>query len=470
MNRWKKIWGNQNCAIRTALILMFLGGLLMSFLIPAGQTPDEPAQLYIIGYGIGQDGLNKTLYSDLSLDWNRLVFHYEEKMELSAWKEAMTRAPGYEKNAILPQGVHLYLIRHLPATVGIVLGGLLGLPTFWVLQLGELMALIFYVAMCGLALKIMPVHKELLLMFMTFPMTLQQAASLNHDNVLLPACFLYVAYIFYMRCEKVRLGWRDVFATLFLFGVIAYMKVPYLFLGLLVFLLPKEKIHLKVFRWEINGAFIKKWRIPLLVVLLAAGAAGIYLVRQNYWIRLLGGMALEWKRTIYLLAASAYTWWDYLITSSVGQFGWLEAALPLWFAIGTYLLMVLFSVWSQGDQRTYAIKGKTRIALWIIFVILCAFTVMAMVNHTIMVTKYGSEAADGTYNIREALYEIPCIGGLQGRYFIPFAILPFLGLPRIKGLPAGKNTDGVKAWIVVGYQIIALIFTIVILLKRYWIG
>ena len=87
-----------------------------------------------------------------------------------------------------------------------------------------------------------------------------------------------------------------------------------------------------------------------------------------------------------------------------------------------------------------------------------------MVNHTIMVTLFGSEQSKELYNIREALYQIPYIGGLQGRYFLPFLPLLFLPLPTIKEVKKHVIMIG----IIVG-EVCIMGYTIFLLLNRYWI-
>lgn len=455
---------NRKLAIRVCLALMFLCGIIMSVMVPPWQSPDENAHLAMIGESFCNGNMAEQLMQDMPLDNGRIRFQYDEKISINDWKAAVTKTPGYSRAECLPKGLTLSVLKHLPAGLGVTLGILLHLPTFWVLELGELFSLIFYVAVCGLAVKLMPVKKEVLLLVMAFPMTLQQAASLNYDGVLLPLCFLYVAYIFYMRYEKESLGWKDVFCTILLLLFISYIKLPYIFLGLLVFILPKEKIHLWIGRAEINGEFIQKWRILLGIVLVLLVIAGGYVVRENFWVQLVVGMALEWKRTLYLFAATAYTWGKYLIISSVGQFGWLESSLPFGFAIFSYLLMLGVAVWGEGEEKPFQLNRRTKVYVWIVFIILSVLTVMSMVNHTIKVMHYGSEGASVEYDIREMLYEIPYIGGLQGRYFLPFLALPFLALPG-----KGKQIKW-KPWLAAGYQITAMAITMVVLYKRYWIG
>lgn len=458
-----RVWENNKLAIQVFFLLMFVWGVVMSFMIPPWQTPDEYAHLNMIGYGFKNEHMAGNLIQDMDLDNGRLRFQYNEKINVDAWKAAMLKAPTYDRESCLPHGISLSVVKHLPASMGILLGILLGLPAFWVLELGELFSLIFSIVLCRLSVELMPKKKETLLLIMAFPMTIQQISSINYDSVLLPLCFLYISYLFYLRWEKERLGWKEAGITILLLLLITYIKLPYLFLGLLAFILPKEKIYLKVGRLVINKEVIKKWRVPAGVFLLLLSVGLMYLVRDNFWVRLVAGMALEWKRSLHLFAATAATWWKYLMVSSVGQFGWLEAALPFGFVIFSYFLLLTLAVWGEEGEAGFVLTKKTRIYLWIVFFVLSGFTVMSMVNHTITVMLYGAENAVTDYNVREALHQIPYIGGLQGRYFLPFLVLPFLALP------GWKSQIKWKLWLAVGYIPIAMGITSLVLYKRYWI-
>lgn len=449
---------------RICFALIFLFGIILTIMVPPWQTPDEPEHLKNIGESIYNENLASELLGDLVLGRDRIRFQSEEKLKLDDWRASMTKAPEYNRSDCMPKGVSLFVVKHLPATIGILLGILLHLPTFWVLELGEIFSLLFYVIVSACALRLMPVKKEVLMMFIALPICVQQAASISYDAVLLPLCYLFIAYILYMRYEKKSLGWLDVAATLALLMLIFYIKIPYLFLGLLVFLLPAEKIHLKVGRYEINGEIIRRFKIPAGILLLGLVALGLYLVRDNFWVQLVGGMAMEWKRSIYLLIQTIRTWRRFLLVSSVGSFGYLDSELPFAFVLFTYLFITFLAVWNEKEENPYRLKRGSRLFVWVVFGVLSVFVMLSMVNHTIMITLFGAENANETYQIREAIYQIGNIGGLQGRYFIPFLPLLFTALPEI-----GKTVKW-KSWAVLGYILLAMVLTIYTLYFRYWVG
>ena len=143
------------------------------------------------------------------------------------------------------------------------------------------------------------------MLIMVFPMSLQQASSVSYDATLLPLCFLFLSYVICMRCQKEQLHWKEAVLTILLLLVITYIKLPYALLGLLVFLLPKEKIQLQLGKYEINGDVIRRFRIPAGILLILVCGAVLYVVRSNFWVQLMWGMILEWKRSVLLFLTTA---------------------------------------------------------------------------------------------------------------------------------------------------------------------
>lgn len=454
---------NSSLALRTGLLLMLVWGVLMSFLLPPWQTPDEHAHLKMIGQSFGNEEMAYHMLYDLELDLSRICGNYDEKVDRGEWLDAMVKSPGYSRADCMPRTVSLSVIKHLPAALGILLGVLLHLPTFWVLVLGELCSLLFYLTVCGLALRLMPLKKEVLLLFMGFPIAMQQASSINYDAMMLPLCYLFFAYLFYLRCEKERLGWKEAGITLFLLALIVYIKLPYLFLGLLVFLLPIDKMHLKLPQGEIDGRMIRKWRIPAGIGVAVLIVLGLYLARGNFWVQLVCVMLEEWKQTAFLIWATLVNFKKMLLASSVGGFGWLESQLPLWLAAFTYLYVFFLSVSGPKEKTNAPIKKRTMLYLWVVFLVLSFFIMLSMVNHSIKVSMFGGEGAAVSYDIREMIYCLLYIGGLQGRYFLPFLPLIFLSFPQKIRLE-----DGIRSWLAVFYLAVLMIASFLVLYQRYW--
>ena len=172
---------------------------------------------------------------------------------------------------------------------------------------------------------------------------------------------------------------------------------------------------------------------------------------------------------MHLLKMSLIYYWTFLINSSVGTFGWLDAPLPMWFAFATYILCLIFAVMYQRNSEANGLAGKRCAVVLSTFLLLSFFVTISMVNHTITVTLFGAEQGQETYNIKEAIYLIPCIGGLQGRYYLPFLPLPFLAIG--KAIRQGRTQSNDKSRInyaVLLYILAAMLISCIVLYQRYW--
>lgn len=460
------ILDNRDNAFRVLFIIVALFGLMMTFAIPPWQTPDELAHVSQIGYFTGNPSLGETLMNDMELDFNKVIFNSEGRIDAVKYMQAMTAKPGYERRDVLPKSVSFYIIRYLPTAMGMFIGLLLGLPTFWVMELAELFSLAFYLFCFVLVYKLMPYKKEMILMIMALPMTLQQCASVNYDSVLLPLCFVFIAYVLNIIEEEKTVGIRQLMFMLFILIILYFIKLPYIMLGLLMLAIPAEQIRISIGKNElllIDGKFLKKWKYLLMALVLAAVILVCFVMRNNLFFRIIGAMIIEWKRSIYLFAATARFWGKFLAISAVGKFGWIDSQLPGYVIIITYIMMLVMAVLKDSNDRD--IKGNKRVkpCLLVSAAVMGILISIAMVNHTITVLKFGEETMELPYDIRQELYNIPYIGGLQGRYFIPCLVLVLLALPQFK-----KKVKG-KLWLLALTEILLMAATAFVLVGRYFI-
>lgn len=445
---------------RKIVFLIFVLGLIMSFMIPVWQSPDEYSHLRMIGNSVKIENFADNMMESVGIENGRIEFNYDEKVNIEEEKQALWKEPTYEKNEMLPKGITLSIIKHFPATLGIMLGISIGFPTIWVMHLGELFSLLFYTVVCYYSLKIMPVKKSALAFVMTFPMALQQAGSINYDAVLIPLCFLFIAYVFFLKYKAEIVGLKDILFLMGVWGIIAYIKMPYAFLAFLVLLIPLNKFNISIKGFTIDEIFIKKVRIFFLIISFVIAISIVYLFRHNMWIQIIYGFIAEWKRGIYLFLETGKTWGEFLLVSTVGNFGWLDTPMDLLPVLFVYVLAAFFAFQREDEKK---LRKWDYFILAITIFCLCIFTTIALTNHTIKVTLFGSEFAEETYSIRTALYQIPYIGGLQGRYYLPFICLFFILLPQRIRLK-----ENIVKIVFITSELILYIYVFVILLQRYW--
>lgn len=440
-------------------------GIAMSFAIPTWNVPDEYTHLTVIGNTISNEEFVHLIESSVGIQRARIENDGQEIVNSQELENAMVKSPDYTRTQIMPRGVTFEIVKRLPATVGILVGLLLGVPTYWVLQLGELAAVLFYAFICYQALKIIPIKKEIMALFMLFPIVLQEASSVSYDAVVIPLVFYFISYVLYLKFAKREITRKDVLIVLICWGLISYIKPPYVVLILLVLILPLDKMHIRLWKVEINEQVIRKWRIPAVVLIGICLITLTYYFRHNVWIQIVYGFVVEWRQALHLFYATVRTWWEFLLVSSVGNFGWLSAPVTLFFAVAVYVVLAFFTVVNSDTQPDKWFRKWDRIVILGTFLLLMWLTVLSMANHTIMITLFGSEEADATYQIREAMYQIPYIGGLQGRYFVPFLcllLIPFRQRKRIE--------EKTASYAIAGLELYTAVYITTLLLHRYWIG
>ena len=227
--------------------------------------------------------------------------------------------------------------------------------------------------------------------------------------------------------------------------------------------MPLEKIHINLGFCKINAQIIKSVMVPISIGAILLVFVGVYIFRKVWFVQIIYGFVIEWKRAIYLLYATGRTWGEFLFVSTVGNLGWLDTPICLGVAIIVFLIVIMFAtVYNANDEKH--IKLKDALIIEGTAIILCLFITIALTNHTIMVTLYGSEFAEETYEIKEALYQIPYIGGLQGRYYLPICSLFFLPIPPSTFMESKKQNLILK---VMGLTL--YVYIIYILIKRYWL-
>lgn len=450
--------------IRIFFIVAMLIGTVMSFVVSPWQIPDEQTHLYYIGGAIKCEEYDLRIEQSLGMDKRRVEWDPEQKTDWDQFVSALTKAPDYKVSEMLPQGVSLYAIRYLPAIIGMELAVVLNLPTLWVLQFGEFFALLFYVFVCSMALKYCPIKKPVMAVFMLAPMMMQGAGSLSYDAVAVPLMFWIICYVLHLRFEKEDITLRDMLLLILPWIWMSYIKVPYALIVLLGLMLPLEKFHVRIGKLEIEETFIRKYRWIALAVVLVLIGTGLYLFRENMFIQVLYGVVTEPGRIIYLLGYTLLMFYDHLLISSVGNFGWLNASVCLGFAIVFYV--VIFAITTLGKDGSQKVMTKwDRTVIWGAFLATTLITVFSMVHHTVCDMYFDGDVANATYDIREYLYKIPYMGGLQGRYFTPFISLFFVGVGSTE-----KMSKKMTYVVVGGFLLITYLYVFAILLHRFWIG
>jgi len=154
---------------------------------------------------------------------------------------------------------------YLPQAIGIMIARVLGLSAFWWMFFARVVNLVCYTVLAYWGIKKTPVYKNIFLVIALLPMSIYQAASVSYDALINGLSILFIGLCFYMAYgEKKKLTWKDTILLGSVLAVLFMCKYIYICLGILVFLIPKEKFG-KV------KDYIQTFVISLIPVFIAVG-------------------------------------------------------------------------------------------------------------------------------------------------------------------------------------------------------
>lgn len=447
----------RNQEIRFCVITL-IWGILFAFLIPLWQVPDEYAHAEMIGQEIRNENLAAILLEEAHLDERRVRWNTEEKVNLETLEKTMWKTPQYDKADCLPKGISLKIVRHLPAAVGIQLGVMFRVPAYWVVILGRLFSLLFYIVVCNNALKQLPVKKELLELVMLLPICIQEAASLSYDAVLISLCFWLLSRSLHFRFTATRVGLCDILTIIGVLVCIALIKPPYIVLGGIFLIVPIQKMCLKFGKCMITGENIRKFRWQICIFVVAVIVLALYLERDNIWVRLVAATLMNFKRTFWLFGRTCKVWGEDIFCSMIGSFGYFsQPTTAAWFiaVVPAFILVISMTKLKRADTLEEGFLVRDKVIMYL--VLACCF-------YLVTVSMISMTAGYDTRDWVKAMYEITYISGLQGRYYIPMLMLFLLPMP-----PILEMEEKVYKKIRIGYYILICVYTCIAVGDRYWI-
>jgi uncharacterized membrane protein len=291
------------------------------------------------------------------------------------------------------------------------IGKLLNFSPLDLIYPARLVNLFLYTLIVYMAIKLIPVHKWVLLLLALMPMTLYEAASLSADSFTIAISFLLIAVFFKFAFddEKREMNTQDIFILFVLGLMIALSKQIYIILLLLFFRVPVYKF--KNYKKKMFSIFLSI-SVPLLLVIECWGflVQGAFVPISDQ-ISVQGQILFILSNPIVFLETFLNTLFQntqYYLVSFVGTFGWLDTRLdtPLP-AILVYSYLIVSFLVSLIDNNNFNVNLKQK---------LVSFTTFALSFISIFVLEYIAWNAVGNYIIE----------GIYGRYFTPIMPLFFL--------------------------------------------
>ncbi|MCE7697943.1 MAG: DUF2142 domain-containing protein [Methanobacterium paludis] len=295
-------------------------------------------------------------------------------------------------------------IPYIIPSSAISIGKFFDLSPLLLLYLARLANLIVWILLVYLAIRVIPVHKWVLLMIALMPMTLYEAASVSADSLTIGLSFLLIAYILKLVFDKDKFTKTSFAVLMVLSGLIALSKSIYILIFFMFLLIPTDKFRDNKMKYGIFAT-----------ILLSIGSiAGIWmLIYSGLYMTIIPNCSPSGQFYFILGHPSTYlniilgTFMNkgsFYLVCFVGYLGLFDVPLPFILTLA-YLLVMVFV--AMIDKSRFNVSLRQKLVCLIIFIL--GFGAVVTFDYV-------------TWNVVGG----QIINGIQGRYFIPFAPLLFL--------------------------------------------
>lgn len=431
--------------IEKAFVMIGLvAGIIMMFLVPAYDTPDEEYH-FVIPYAATSKVLGETVANDnggtvvRKTDYDYYMRWVQGDSIILTKDSYIAEATSFSKTAevdiqdnysLRPIGGRT-CFAYIPQIMGILIARILQFNGAQLFAMGRFMSLIAYLAIMYFAIKKIPFGKMALFVIGLYPMVLELASSYNYDALILPACFLGIAYILYLAYEAERIRKKDILVMCGIVIVIALVKAFYLVILMLALLIPKEKFGSSKRKYCMAGIMIglglcvmlyfNMYSVARLVPV--SGQSVSTVVEERYTLTNILGDPFHtvgvWIRT-FERNTSMY------IGDAVGaRMGWLN------FGISSGLVSAFLIATGLGAMKTKTEKMYVTFSSKI-NAICCSGLILMAVYFSLHL---------------ESRKISLLIEGIQGRYFLPIFALVFLIVFRNQCITVSKE---MKRYLIAG--------------------
>lgn len=461
------------------LIISIVFGLLLVFIVPPFQSPDEDTHFlksYLISKGdfyLKQNGkkvgfnisinLNdyiadkKNMMSDLSKKYTYSDQYYDQLLSFDYNEEIF-------KNITTGQTT---IIAHIIPAIGIKIASLI--PSFndggnvgpaVLLQYARIVCLIVYTLIGYFAIKITPKFKKTFFTILLLPSSLFLRSMVSYDSLILVITALSLAKMLQIYCdEKYHFQKKDMVLFIVCGYILLNVKTIYAYIFLLMFAIPNEKF----------GGRKNKIKYFVIMILSAVGLT-ILLNIPNYLLNIPSNELISKQikfiinnpfKYIKILLNNMFSQIGMEIYWMVGTYGLLDTYIPVLLLNIIYINLVVVIIYEVVIER-FDLPILVCVS-YIIFAFLsiCAIYSAMYINWVPVI-------------LNEAGGNI--ITGVQGRYFLPYLFtIPLMFSNKLFHRVSKvfynffKKCQLNMANIHYLVSITCLLISIIIIFERYWI-
>lgn len=417
------------------IIFLWLGsifGILTCFINPPFQVPDELYHLSHAFY-LTQYPETKLFPTNAIISAAELHLHYRHTPHLSEEKLHYFSQLPLHLQTTLPTiyNQHYSMFPYVISAIGIYIGKILELSWLDITYLARITNFLVWLVCSYIAIRLIPIGKWLLCLLALSPMSVFQAASISIDGLANGLSFLLTALILKFVLQQSPHN-KIFFFSIFIISILLVLvKFPYIILlSLILLFFTQRSLKFSHFLISIFSTSILLGSFLWFFFSSNTSTNVVYQLIYNIIHQPIDFIKLIIE-TIKLNGMSFVQGW-------VGIFGWLEIKLPNWFIALHLIMLCLYAI---TDFSTYIFNKSSNALILMIFLvgILAVFTAL--------------------YIIETPYLKLSYIDGIQGRYFIPLGILPFLLLQN-KQFSFSNNTLSLLSVIYIPFSLIFMLISI----------
>lgn len=443
-------------------VLFLMYGLvavgLLAVTMPPYQNPDEVAHFMraeaisrggVIGARfptIGGGGVIDFGIERSAAVFEPLKFHSERKVTRAMAEKALAVEWGREAGPRGFANTAIYSpVSYIPAVVGIWIGKGLHLPVIRTLVISRLLMGLTGIAIATVAIAIAGCGAPFLFVILSLPMSLALMASPSQDAMIVALGALAAALLI-SAFQKSRLTSEAFVVLCTALAIIATARPPYVPIAVVPLLIPGRRLAGRIIGVAcVLGAAIL-WSMVAAKLTGVAIPPGVDPTAQA--LRLLAHPAKIAPLVIDTFKFSG----DLFLRGFIGQLGWLDVDMPHFYNVIALSELLLGTILAALTLRGISMGRGTRLTLALV-ILIAAAAIFALQYLTW--TKVGA----------------PIIDGVQGRYFLPLAMLS-VGLLASSGRPVARAPATLWLPMVpVGlFPVLTIIIVIHALIWRYYVS
>ena len=409
-----------------------IGILYITFMLPT-YTPDACPHIwkaYEISEGkffteFDENGESKTNIPEVLSIYKETVLTKYNVLEEAYYNND---SHNYNKTVQVDSPAKGYLfIFYLGYSIAFFVARTFGLNIFFAIYFAKITNFIVFLFLAYWSIKKIPFGKILLSVYFMIPMMMHQATAVSVDSIMNAIIILFISYTLFLAFKKEGLKKKEKIIYLILTALIGVVKVPYIPLIAISFIITKRRKELS-----------KKEKIVfgMLVISICLGTFLIFSkinsqYTNQYYQSFLEENGVNSKEQKYAIITNPIKYLgtlynnfivnsDYYLFSSIGDYmGWLSIKAPAYYSI-CYIILLILSAFAENNKEVLKIDEKIGIIS------------LTIIMYVLVITGLYLEWTKVGANV---------VAGVQGRYFLPIAILPLLALCKKNNYIKIKNIN-----------------------------